>query len=322
MASPITPIPGIHHVTALGGPPQETVDFYVRTLGLRLVKKTVNFDAPDVWHLYFGDGAGAPGTILTFFPFPDLPRGREGTGLTVATSFAVPAGSITYWVDRLAAAAIDFSGPESRFDEQVVTLRDPHGLPIEIVATPHGTGGPGSGSGFVPTDHAVRAFHSVTLCVEGFEATAHLLTSVFGYEPRGTDGDRHRFVATAPDGVAAVVDLRCQPDGMRHRAGLGTVHHVAFRAVDDAHQNAARGALIGEGFNVTPVLDRQYFRSIYFREPGGILFEIATDPPGFAVDEVPETLGTDLKLPPWLEPGRERIAATLAPLDTPTPTPE
>ena len=317
-------IPGIHHVTAIAGDPQATLDFYTQVLGLRLVKKTINFDDPGSYHFYFGDAAGTPGTILTFFPWPGAYPGRVGDGMAAATAFAIPATSLDYWLERLAELHDDFDAPVTRLGEQVLTLRDPDGLTLELVARENAT--PASYEvidagvekdweyATVPAEHRFRGFHSVTLCVGGWEQTAKLLTDAFGYEAAGEEPDRLRF--RSPSGAhAAIVDLSRTPDAPPNgRMGAGTVHHVAFRAQDEQQQLAWRETIAALGFNVTPVLDRQYFRSIYFREPGGVLFEIATDPPGFQADESFEELGTRLKLPPWLEPQRQPIERRLPPV--------
>jgi glyoxalase family protein len=308
-------IPGIHHVTAIAGDPQANLDFYTGFLGLRLVKQTVNFDDPGTYHFYFGNGAGDAGSILTFFPFLHAAPGRAGTGMAAATAFAVPQDSLDYWIERLAAAAHDFDGPENRFGQQVVTLRDPDGLRLELVGEDSGSA-PGWDGGPAPAEHAIRHIHGVALCVEASERTRRLLTETFGYEVVGEEAGRLRLRARG-GGPAGIVDLACEPDRLRGRMGAGAVHHVAFRARDDEEQQAWREQIAAQGFNVTPVLDRQYFRSIYFREPGGVLFEIATDPPGFAVDEPMDALGTSLKLPAWLEPRRQTIEASLPPVRLP-----
>lgn len=309
-------IRGIHHVTAIASGAQANFDFYTRVLGLRLVKRTVNFDAPDTYHLYFGDAAGSPGSLLTFFPFEDAAAGRAGTGMAIATAFTIPESALERWAARFAADARDFDGPMTRFGVPTLGIRDPDGLRIELVAepglddrAPGQAGSPGS----IPTEDAIRGLHSVALCVEAPERTARLLTDTFRYEHIGEEAGRQRYRARA-GGPAGIVDLFCQPERMRGRMGAGSVHHVAFRARDDAEQLAWREAILALGFDVTPVLDRQYFHSIYFREPGGVLFEIATDPPGFAIDEAPEALGTALKLPPWLESERVDIERRLPPV--------
>lgn len=298
-------IPGIHHVTAISGPPQPNVDFFTGTLRQRLVKKTVNFDAPDTYHLYYGDAAGSPGTILTFFPFVNAGPGQAGPGMASAYAYAVPKGGFDGWLTRLAEAGVAVEGPVERFGQRVITLRDPDGAPVELVETDRDSAAPLDG------------FHSVTLWERDFDPTAKLLTAVFGYEEQGHDTvdgvERLRFVAPG-DARGTVVDLMRSDAPAQAVQGAGTIHHVAFRAEDDDTQMALREAVTSAGFDVTPQIDRQYFNAIYFREPGGVLFEIATDPPGFAVDEAPDALGETLKLPPQYEAMRDRIEAALPPI--------
>ncbi|PYM04775.1 MAG: ring-cleaving dioxygenase [Candidatus Rokuibacteriota bacterium] len=313
---PAITTPGIHHVTAICGDPQANVDFYASVLGLRLVKRTVNFDDPTTYHLYYGDEVGHPGTILTFFPWPGAPRGVRGTGQTTATAFAVPPGSLDWWTDRLARSANRFEKTEERFGERVLPLRDPDDLAIELVERRDAAERPWWEAGPVTAPYALRGFHGVTLTLEGYERTAALLTDVMGLEPAGQQENRWRYAA-AQRGAGAMVDLICAPGLRAGRVAVGTVHHVAFRCATDAEQTAWQRRLADAGMNVTPVLDRQYFRSIYFREPGGVLFEIATDPPGFTRDEAPEALGNTLRLPPWLEPRRTYIEDRLPRLQVP-----
>lgn len=317
-------IPGIHHVTAIAGAPQHNLNFYAGLLGLRLVKKTVNFDDPGTYHFYYGDGAGQPGTLLTFFPWTQARHGKAGPGMVAATSFAVPATSMDYWAERFkenmwtqpAALDLETEGPQLRFGEQVLQFTDHDSLAVEFVPQEDAEAEPDWDGGPVPAEHAIRGFHSVTLCTQGFERTARLLTETFGYEETGEEDGRMRF--TSPEGErASVIDLYCEPERQRGRMGKGTVHHVAFRASDEDEQLQWREEIAELGFNVTPVKDRQYFKSIYFREPGGVLFEIATDGPGFLTDETDETLGTGLKLPEWLEPRRTEIEEKLPTIDTP-----
>lgn len=302
---------GLHHVTAIAGDPAENVRFYTDVLGLRLVKRTVNFDDPSTYHLYYGDEVGSPGTILTFFPFVDGRSGRVGRGQTSATAFAVPEGSLAYWRERLAERGVDVDDPVDRFGERVLPFRDGDGQPLELVAGRTGGTIEPWADGPVPTEHAVRGFHGVTLDSLDPAATAGVLETL-GYEPVAEAGDRSRYRATAgpvgsDGGVAAVVDVLDRPDAPRGEEGIGTVHHVAVRAADADQQERWRERLREAGHRVTPRKDRRYFESVYLREPGGILFEIATDGPGFDRDESVPELGSSLKLPPWLEDDRERI---------------
>jgi glyoxalase family protein len=303
---------GIHHVTAIARDPQANVDFYTRTLGLRLVKQTVNFDAPDSYHLYYGDEQGSPASLLTFFPWPGAPKGRQGAGMTTTTAFSVPGSSLGWWHERLRSLQVDTDAPVTRDDEDVLTFRDPNGMVIDLVAAEGDHRSGWDGVADIPAQHAVRGLHAVTLSEQQLDPSAGMLTELLGMDVAGESAGGARF-AMADGGSGALVDVTA---GVRER-GLqagGTVHHVAFRAPDLETMTAWREELLGRGVDVTQILDRQYFRSIYFREPGGVLFEIATDAPGFAVDEPLLELGRHLRLPPWLEPDREQIAASLPPL--------
>ena len=305
---------GIHHVTAISGAPQRNADFYAGTLGLRLVKKTVNFDDPETYHLYYGDGAGNPGTVMTFFPWAHAPGGRIGAGQLVVTSYSIPAASLGYWTERLVERGVRFERPRDRFGDTVLSFEDPDRLRIELVTAEDVR--PGRAGGPVREDHSIRGFHHVALAVEATDRTAGLMTDTLGFRLVDEAEGRIRLASGegGPGDRVDVVNAAGFPGGSM---GVGTVHHVAFRVPDEETQLALREAVAALGYNVTPVLDRNYFRSIYFREPGGVLFEIATDPPGFAVDEDPEHLGEDLKLPPWLETRRDRLEEVLPPLRVP-----
>ena len=309
-------IAGLHHLTAIVGDPQQNVDFYTRVLGLRLVKQTVNFDDPGTYHLYYGDEVGTPGTILTFFPWPGAPKGRRGTGQIIDISFSIASTALDYWIDRLSKHDVTITGPTTRFDEQVISFFDPHGLSLELVAHKDAELHSGWEKGPIPPAYAIRGFSSVTLAVAQQERTATMLTNVLGFRLIAQEGNRFRYEVGA-GGPGARVDVLSLPDQPRGRIAVGTVHHVAWRTEDDAHQLAWQDYLKGNGTDVTPVQDRQYFHSIYFHEPGGVLFEIATDPPGFSIDEQVEQLGTHLKLPPWLEPYRSKIEEVLLPIHVP-----
>ncbi len=305
---------GIHHVTAVSGRIDRTLDFYGGMLGLRLVKRTVNYDDPETYHLYFGDQIGRPGTILTFFPWPDGVRGRVGVGQAAVTAFLIPESSLSFWLERLLAAGVPYQGPMRRFGEQVLSFADPDGLQLELVASGAAAQLPAWSGGPVPTEHAVRGFHGVTLWLNGDPGTRELLVGQLGFRVDGEEAGRVRLTAGTSPG--AIVDLRQVGGFWRGAGGVGTVHHVAFRAANEAAQEDIRRRLVGADTPTTPVRDRQYFRSIYFREPGGVLFEVATDGPGFTVDEAPGELGRRLTLPPWLEPDRARIEAGLPVLAT------
>jgi catechol 2,3-dioxygenase-like lactoylglutathione lyase family enzyme len=311
------PILGIHHITAIAGNPQTNLDFYAGVLGLRLVKLTVNFDDPGTYHLYYGDGAGHPGTILTFFPWPHAPRGRRGTGQVTSTVFAIPENASGYWTARLAEHRVAFRGPFDRFGEPVISLADPDGMQIELVATSAARDDRAFSAGPVPLAFAIRGVHSATLSEADARDTAALLTGAMGFRLLAQDGNRSRY-AVESGGPAALVDILHSPGEHPGRVLAGAVHHIAWRTADDQQQRHWLAELTRLNYRVSPVMDRKYFHSIYYREPGGILFEIATDPPGFTVDEAPEALGSRLVLPPWLEPERARLEATLPPLRLPS----
>lgn len=309
-------IEGLHHVTAICGDPQPNYDFYVGTLGLRLVKKTVNFDDPGSYHLYYADGAGTPGSVLTFFPWPDLPSGRDGTGQAGAVAFATDEAGLDYWEKRLTERGVELRGPLERFGEPYIEFADPDGMRVEIVATAARGDAfiPWTGSS-VPPGMQLRGFHSVTLLEAGYELTQALLVHQMGWTLEKEFGGRFRYRAPG-GGPASQVDVLCQPGGRHGLPGTGTVHHVAFRVADEAAQREWREKLLRLGHKLSPVIDRNYFHSIYYREPGGVLFEIATLPPGFAVDELPETMGSGLMLPSQYEHLRERIELRLPRLST------
>jgi len=310
-------ITGLHHVTAIASDPQRTLDFYVGLLGLRFVKRTVNFDDPASYHFYFGDARGTPGTILTFFAWPGARRGIRGTGQIEAPAFAIPPNSVGYWLDRFKEHHLPAEKTPARFGEEVIRFTDPDGLVIELIASISSAGFEPWADSTVPVEHSLRGFHGVSIALEGYEQTAKLLTETFGYRLVEQLNNRFRLAAPNESGVGRIVDLLCKPDGSHGRVAAGSVHHIAFRARDDAEQLVWRERLVDLGYNVTPVIDRTYFHSIYFREPGGVLFEIATDPPGFTLDESLEELGTQLRLPPWLEPTRSQIEEVLPAIKVP-----
>jgi glyoxalase family protein len=312
-----TKIPGLHHVTAIASDPQRNLDFYVGLLGLRFVKRTVNFDDPGTYHFYFGDNRGTPGTILTFFPWPGVRRGIRGTGQVEATAFAIPPDSIEFWLERLKQQHVTAEKTSTRFGEEVIRLIDPDGLTIELIgSSSHGKIEPWPGSP-ITAEHALRGFHSVSAALEGYERTARPLTETFGYRLVDESGNRFRFISGDDSALGRIIDLLCQPDTAMGRVAAGSVHHIAFRAKDEAEQLQWREHLVDLGYNVTPVIDRMYFHSIYFREPGGVLFEIATDPPGFTLDEKLEELGMHLRIPPWMESARSQIEEILPPIQVP-----
>ena len=313
--SPVTK--GIHHVTAIAGDAQRNLDFYTRLLGLRLVKRTVNFDDPGTYHLYYGDEEGRPGTIMTFFPWQGAQRGSLGAGQTSTTAFSVPEGSLGFWERRLQAAGLPVEAPKARFDEEVLAFADPDGLRLELVAHSGSADIPPWEDGPVAAAHAIRSFHGVTILERSLEATAEVLTDSLGYEEGGSSAARHRFIASG-GGPASRVDIVVQPDADFGRIAAGSIHHVAFRIAGDEEQIHWRDEALTKGLQVTPVQDRSYFHSVYFREPGGVLFEVATDPPGFAIDESVAELGSTLRLPAWLESERTVLESTLPKLSLPS----
>ena len=308
---------GIHHITGIASDPQRNLDFYAGTLGLRLVKRTVNFDDPTTYHFYFGDEEGTPGSILTFFPWPDARRGRQGGGQAAVVSFTIRPGSVGFWIERLIKKRVEFSQPIARYeDERVIAFKDHEGFMGELVAHVAAEALPGWSGGSVPPEHSIRGIYSVTLWLDANELTGQLLTNTLGFQLVREQGSIFRYAA-GRGGPGSIVDLRCVPGIWGGVMGAGTVHHVAFRAALEAEQVDLRTELTALGYNVTPQLDRDYFKSIYFREPGGVLFEIATDAPGFGVDEPFDALGQSLKLPDWLEARRFEIEALLPNIHTP-----
>ena len=300
---------GIHHITAIVGHPQENVDFYAGVLGLRLVKQTVNFDDPGTYHLYFGDEAGRPGTIITFFPWTNAYKGRIGAGQTGTTVYAVPPGALPFWENRLTGFNIKLK-KTIRFGETYLAFEDPHGLQLEITERPEGSLS-GWEFGAVPKEMAIKGFGGAVLLSRNPAETARLLEEVMGLTAAGTEGDYMRFQSSGEIGNIVDVKQTVMPDGTM---GTGTVHHIAWRAADTAEQLAWQRHLADSGYGVTEVKDRNYFTSIYFREHGGILFEVATDTPGFLHDESLETLGRELMLPEQYEVYRGRLKQKLTPI--------
>jgi glyoxalase family protein len=307
---------GIHHMTAICGPGQENLDFYSGVLGLRLVKLTVNFDDPTAHHLYYGDANGTPGTILTFFPYPNGYPGRPGRGQATVTSLSIPRDAVQFWVDRFKNFDVEFDKPQSREGGQTIGFRAPDGLPLELVATSEHTPCGRWDASPVPAPKAVGTVRSVTLVVGALDPTERVLTEFLGMQKVAEKDYRHRY-GLGDDGPFRVLDVVVDPTGPTGRSGHGSVHHVAFRTPDEDTQAELRQRLIEGGLQVSDVRDRTYFKSVYFREPGGVLFEIATDGPGFAVDEPPETLGRELKLPTQFEGHRRQIERALPPLTLP-----
>jgi len=293
---PTKPIKGLHHVTAIAADPQRNLDFYTQVLGLRFVKKTINFDDPGTYHFYFGDDAGTPGTILTFFPWPHATRGTAGAGEVTHTAFSIPPTSLAWWEQRLAAKNISLESSH-RLGESVLTFSDPDGMTIELVG--HTEAAPGNPPRFadVPAEHAIRGFFGVTLLERDATQTETAL-NLLGFVKVAEEGNRLRFSA-AGNALGNHIDVLVDPKAPRGRSGAGSVHHIAFRSEDYEDQQQWH-AVIRKHLGVSPVMERDYFRSIYFREPGGVLFELASDNPGFTIDEPLESLGEALRVPQWL----------------------
>jgi glyoxalase family protein len=309
------PIKGLHHVTAVTRDAQRNVDFYRNVLGQRFVKKTVNFDVPDTYHLYFSDETGTPGSVLTFFAWPNTKPGIRGTGEATAVAYNVPAGSIGFWQRYLKGRGINLLPVEQRFGVDVLPFDDPDGMRVELVASGASAAIRYWDEGPIPQAHALGGFQGVSLWLDQIEATTDLLTTQMGYTYAGKEGDRYRFTG-GPGALGTTLDILHHPADTPVKAvfGSGSIHHIAFRVPTDEMQLEYQSALLATGHEVTPVIDRKYFHSIYYREPGGVLFEIATEPPGFTVDEPVESLGEKLVLPEWLESNRSAIEQGLPPI--------
>jgi glyoxalase family protein len=309
---------GLHHVTAIAGPAQENLDFYSGVLGMRLVKKSVNQDDPGTYHLFYADAEGHPGTDLTFFPWAQMAPSREGHGLSSEVSLALSPGSLEYWGERLQRHGVNVSPLESRFGQTALPLRDPHGLRVALVESQDSLGRPFAAwdQSPIPKEHQIRGLESARLIERDLVRTSSFLTEAMGFAPLGTENGWHRYgVAGGKSG--AYLDLYESPSSGRGAWGTGSIHHLAWRVDDEAHQLEVRQRVQEGGSRPTPVIDRFWFKSVYFSEPGGVLFELATEGPGFAVDEDPAHLGETLVLPPWLEAERASIEAVLPPLQMP-----
>lgn len=310
----MNPIQGFHHITAIASDPQTNVDFYRLILGQRMVKKTVNFDDPGTYHLYYGDEIGAPGTIMTYFPWRRVRRGTPGNGETAAVAYAIRPESMGFWQTWLDKNGVSTGKVETRFGADVLSFHDPDGLRLELIAFDEPASLRHWAEGPIPESHALKGFHSVTLWLDEVQPTSGLLTGPMGYQFAGQEGNRYRYKG-ASSRLGLYVDILHRPGEPSGQFGAGSVHHIAFRTVDDQEQLEYQQLLRRAGLSVTPVRDRQYFHSIYFHAPGGVLFEIATDAPGFLSDEPLADLGTSLKLPPWLEEQRPAIEQALPPIE-------
>ena len=307
---------GIHHVTAISGDAQENLNFYAGVLGLRLVKRSVNQDAPDTYHFFYADADGTPGTDLTFFPWPKMAPARTGVGMSSEVAFAVAPNSLGYWQERLDRHGVRVDALEQRFGETVLPFTDPHGLRLALVATERPLATTPWPLSPVPAEHQVRGMHSVRLLERELAPTAAFLTGTLGFRAISEEGGWHRF-AVEEGRSGQLVDVMELPGERRGAWGTGGVHHVAWRVLDTPEEMAMRAAVAAAGLQPTQQIDRFWFKSVYFREPGGVLFELATDGPGFAADEDPAHLGEQLILPPWLEPHRASIEAVLPPVQMP-----
>ena len=306
---------GLHHITAIAGNAQRNYDFYTKTLGFRLVKKTVNFDDPQTYHFYYGDEVGTPGTILTFFPWANVRQGKNGAGMATEIGYSIPKGSLDFWKAHLAKANVSHDGSGDRFGEKYIAFQDPDGLRLNLIETKHTDARKGYETADIKADVAIKGFHTVTLTLNNIAATAAILTEIFGYKKGESEGSLHRYQTDAVEN-AAIVDLLEMPQAQRGLNAGGTNHHVAFRVKDEETLMAFREKVMSKGLQITDKINRDYFFSLYFREPGGVLFEIATDNPGFATDETVENLGSSLQLPDRYEAMRDKIEKALPELHT------
>ncbi|HEU5052118.1 MAG TPA: ring-cleaving dioxygenase [Hanamia sp.] len=305
---------GLHHITAIAGNAKQNLNFYSKVLGQRFVKKTVNFDDPGTYHFYFGNERGTPGTILTFFPWEGVRRGVNGAGMATGIGYSVPANSLSFWKDRFDQLNVKQDEMRERFGEKILHFQDPDGLQLDLIETEKTDERSPWLMDEIKNEHATRGFHSVTLTVNKIEPTAKVLTDILGYHLLKQEGNRYRFITDAIDN-ASIVDLIEAPGLGRGINSAGTNHHVAFRVKNDNILMDFREKVLSHGLNITPKIDRDYFFSLYFREPGGVLFELATDNPGFDRDEPLNELGTHLKLPKQYEPARSEIEKVLPPLN-------
>lgn len=301
---------GLHHITAIAGDPQQNYDFYTKVLGLRMVKKTVNFDDPQTYHFYFGDKIGSPGTILTFFPWPGAKQGKNGVGMATEIGYSVPEASLEFWQKRFDNYNVSYESPSEEFGEKFLSFEDPDGLKLKLVISSTPDSRQGWETAGITKEFALKGFHSVTLSLYNQSQTADILTDIFDYKLKEQEGNRFRYITNAVEN-ASIIDLLENPTSQQGVNAAGTNHHIAFRVNNEVSQQFFRDKIVQAGLNITGKIDRDYFYSLYFREPGGVLFEIATDNPGFTRDESIEDLGSSLKLPKKYESSRERIEAVL-----------
>lgn len=300
---------GLHHITAIAGNAKRNYDFYTKVLGLRLVKKTVNFDDPGTYHFYFGDEVGTPGTILTFFPWEGMRKGKTGSGMATEIGYSAPGGSFTFWRERFSKNNVTVIASGTRFNEEYITFEDPDGLVLTLIIPSHSDTRKPWETAEIKADVAIKGFHTITLTLRNAEPTAKILTDIFEYKLVGQEANRYRYTTRAVENASIVDIVEASSNAAVNAAG--TIHHIAFRVKDEETQMAYREKIQEYGLNITDKIDRNYFYSLYFREPGGVLFEIATDNPGFAVDEAASELGSSLKLPAQYESHRQEIERNL-----------
>lgn len=305
---------GLHHITAIANDAQQNLDFYTKILGLRLVKKTVNFDDPGTYHFYFGNESGEAGTILTFFPWEGIGKGKNGSGMATHIGYSIPKGALEFWRKRLDTHKIPYK-EETIFGERLISFQDPDGLELQFIESNTQDKRSVWTTDDVEENVAIRGFHNVTLTLQNAEATAKVLTGIFGYKLQKQEGNRYRYIVDSVD-TAQIVDIIEDATISRGQNAAGTNHHIAFRVKDETAQMKMSEKVLAAGLNITPKIDRDYFYSLYFREPGGVLFEIATENPGFTIDEPLEELGNNLKLPNQYEPMRSKIESALPTLKT------
>jgi len=301
---------GLHHITAIADNAQRNYNFYTKILGLRMVKKTVNFDDPGTYHFYYGDEGGSPGTILTFFPWEGIGQGYTGTGMATGIGYSVPAASLQFWLDRFKQYNVKHEPVDQRFGESFISFQDPDGLKLDLIASSMPDTRKGWATSEISAENAAKGFHDITLTLRNVTPTAKILTDIFGYTLQKQEGNRYRFITDAVE-AASVVDIIEAPNVAPGRGAAGTNHHVAFRVKNDDILMEFREKIESKGLGITPKIDRDYFFSLYFREPGGVLFELATDNPGFTRDEPLAELGTSLKLPKQYEASRKKIEQVL-----------
>jgi glyoxalase family protein len=309
-----TKVKGLHHITAIASDAQRNYNFYTQVLGLRFLKRTVNFDDPGTYHFYYGDETGSPGNVLTFFPWNGVARGKTGTGMATEIGYSVPENSLSFWKDRLSQFNVEHKEIDRIFGEEFLEFIDPDGLILKLIISNDKDERKPWSKGGVDENFAIKGFHNIVLNEKGIKKTADILIGIFGYSETGNEGNRYRFSTNASD-TANIIDIIESPEEPHGRVAGGSIHHVAFRVKNEEALEEIREKIASKGFNITPKINRNYFFSIYFREPGGVLFEVATDNPGFLIDETVDELGSSLKLPPQHKSKRKEIEQLLPKVD-------